>query len=96
MKYLYETAVDAISRYSEDHTAARWFSGIEDMVLKNILTNNYLEYFKNHELSAMKELIRRGLWVKWSESQGKPLLTPDPLNKIQIWDDSEPIKNGAD
>jgi hypothetical protein len=44
----------------------------------------------------MKELIRRGLWVKWSNSQEKPVLSPDPLNKLSIWNDSEPIKNGSD
>jgi hypothetical protein len=98
MKYLYETAVDAISRYSEDHTAAYWFINIENIVLENIANHQSYskEYFKDYEMSAMKELIHRGLWVKWSSELSKPVLSPDPLNKLNIWNDSIPIKNGAD
>jgi len=98
MKYLYDTAVDAISRYSEDHTAAYWFINVENIILNNIVNNQSysLEYFKDYEMSAMKELIRRGLWLKWSSELSKPVLSPDPLNKLNIWDDSIPIKNGAD
>ena len=98
MKYLYETTVDAISRYSEDHTAAYWFINIENTVLTNIMNKDCysLVYFEDHEMSAMRELIRRGYWVKWSDEHLKPVLSSDPLNKLNIWDDSIPIKNGAD
>lgn len=98
MKYLYETTVDAISRYSEDHTAAYWFINIEYTVLKNIINKDCysLVYFEDHEMSAMRELIRRGYWVKWSESEGKPILSKDSLLPQNEWDDTKPIKCGAD
>jgi hypothetical protein len=98
MKYLYDTAAAAISRYSEDHTAAYWCINIENIVLENMILNQSysLEYFKDYEKSAMKELIHRGLWVKWSSELSKPVLSPDPLNKLNIWDDSKPIKQGSD
>jgi hypothetical protein len=98
MKYLYDTTVDAISRYSEDHTAAYWFINIEHTVLKNIVNNDpySLSYFREYELHAMRELIHRGLWTKWLESENRPVLSPEPLNKLPKWDDSRPIKSGAD
>ena len=98
MKYLYETTVDAISRYSEDHTAAYWFINIEITVLTNIINKDCysLVYFEDHEMSAMRELIRRGYWVKWSESEGKPMLSKDPLLSQNQWDDTKPVPNGAD
>ena len=98
MKYLYETTVDAISRYSEDHTAAYWFINIAYTVLKNLNNKDFytLVYFKENEISAMRELIRRGYWVKWSESEGKPMLSKDPLLSQNQWDDTKPVPNGAD
>jgi hypothetical protein len=98
MKYLYDIVSRAIYRYSEDHTCAKWFHGIENIILQNFNENNvyYTEYFDKHELASMKELIRRGLWVKWSDKHEKPVLSPDPLNNIFLWDDSKPIKNGSD
>jgi len=98
MKYLYETTVDAISRYSEDHTAAYWFINIEHTVLKNILNRDCysLVYFEDREMCAMRELIRRGYWVKWIYSEGKPMLSKYPLLLQNQWDDTKPIKCGAD
>jgi len=98
MKYLYDVVAKAISRYSEYHTCAKWYHGIENIILENISINDsyYNDYFEKYELASMKELIRRGLWIKWSNSQEKPVLSPDPLNKLSIWNDSEPIKNGSD
>lgn len=98
MKYLYNITVDAISKYSEDHTAAYWFIDIEYGVLREILENDsyILSYFHKYELSSMRELIRRGLWVKWSNIDCKPVLSPDPIYKISIWDDTKPIPCGAD
>jgi hypothetical protein len=98
MKYLYEVTADAISQYSEDHTSAYWAINIENGVLRQLLENNsyILSYFQNYQLTAMRELIRRGLWVKWCEKTNKPILSSDPVYKITIWDDTKPIPCGAD
>lgn len=98
MKYLYDITTDAISLYSDEHTAAYWFINIENTVLRNIMQNDKytLSYFQEYQLSAMRELIRRGLWVKWCEKLGRPVLSSDPIYKITIWDDTKPIPCGAD
>lgn len=98
MKYLYEITVDAISQYSEDHMSAYWFVNIEHTVLRSIVENNKytLSYFKEYQIAAMRELIRRGLWVKWCEKVGDPVLSPDPIYKLTVWDDTRPIPCGAD
>ena len=98
MKYLFEITVDAISQYSEDHTAAYWFINIENGVLKKIMENDpyILNYFRDYQLSAMRELIKRELWVKWSDQDGRPVLSSDPIYKATIWDDTKPIPSGAD
>ncbi len=96
MKHLYEITVDGISKYSEDHMSAYWFNNIEYHVLRGILENDrYItDYFRGYQLNAMRDLISRGLWVKWSEC--KPVLSPDPIYKITVWDDTRPVPCGAD
>ena len=68
MKYLKESVEDAISNYSQNNFAASWFDGIESRVL-DILENdqNAGEHFTEYQMRAMRELVRRGYWVKWCE-----------------------------
>jgi hypothetical protein len=77
---------------------AYWFINIENHVLRNLVEKDEytLNYFKEYELIAMRELIRRGLWLKWSEKEGRPVLSPDPIYKITVWDDTRPVPCGAD
>lgn len=98
MKYLFEITVDSITQYSEDHTAAYWFINIENNILQQIMDNDpyILSYFRDYQLAAMRELIKRGLWVRWSEKDGRPILSRDPIYKISVWDDTKPIPSGAD
>jgi len=98
MKYLYDITKHSIHLYSEELTSASWFWTIEDIVLRGILEDNkdVTQCFYDYQLSAMKELIRRGLWVKWSDIDGKVVLSPDPLYKLTVWDDTKPIPCGAD
>lgn len=95
IKYLFEITTDAISQYSEDHMSAYWFIDIEHTILRNIMLNDKytLSYFKDYQLSAMRELIKRGLWVRWCEQENRPILS---TNSVMVWNDSEPIPNGAD
>lgn len=97
MKYLFDIVVDAISQYSEEHMSAHWFINIEYGILNKVVENDpyILSYFKNYQISAMRELIRRELWVKWS-NDGYPVLSPDPIYKLIIWDDTKPTPCGAD
>lgn len=98
MRYLYDVTVDAISQYSEDLMSAYWFINIEHTVLRGIVENDsyIINFFRPYQLTAMRELIHRKLWVKWSDKDGRPVLSPDPLYAIQGWDDTVPIPNGAD
>ena len=69
MKYLKEMTEDAISQYSEDISSAGWLSDIEYKVLEMIQDNseNVQYHFREYQISAMKELIKRGYWVKWRD-----------------------------
>lgn len=98
MKYLFEITTDAISQYSEDHSSAYWMINIEHHILRNIMQNDKytFSYFRDYQLSAMRELIKRGLWIKWSEKDGRPILSTDPIYKLTVWDDTRPIPSGAD
>lgn len=66
MKYLKEMTEDAISQYSENISSAGWLSDIEYKVLEMIQDNteNVQYHFREYQISAMKELIKRGYWVK--------------------------------
>lgn len=98
MKYLFEVVSEAISSYSEDLTDTYWFVNIEHTVLRAVTNNDQkcLRYFRPYQLTAMRELIHRNLWVKWSDKDGKPVLSPDPLHANDNFNDSIPIPNGAD
>jgi len=98
MKYLYDVAVDAISDYSEDHMSAYWFINIENHILRCILENDkyILSYFKPYQITVLRELIHRNMWIKWSTKEGKPVLSSDPIHAIRGFDDSKPIPSGAD
>jgi hypothetical protein len=69
MKYLKEMTEDAISQYSEDISSAGWLSDIEYKVLQMIQddSQNVQYHFREYQISAMKELIKRGYWVKWRD-----------------------------
>ena len=69
MKYLKEMTEDAISQYSEDISSASWMSDIEYKVLQMIQddSQNVQYHFREYQISAMKELIKRGYWVKWRD-----------------------------
>jgi hypothetical protein len=69
MKYLKEMTEDAISQYSEDISSAGWLSDIEYKVLQMIQddSENVQYHFREYQISAMKELIKRGYWVKWRD-----------------------------
>lgn len=98
MKYLYDVAVDAISQYSEDHTSAYWFINIEDNILKGIIENDpyKLEYFRPYQITVMRELIHRNLWVRWCSDTCKPILSSDPIQRYFGIDDTRPIPQGSD
>lgn len=98
MKYLFDVAVDAISEYSENHMSAHWFINIENTVLRGIMENDkyMMNYFREYQITVMRELIHRNLWVKWCEKKGAPVLSPDPIHKYRGFDDKRPISQGAD
>ena len=98
MKYLYDVTVDAISQYSEDLLSAYWFINIENTVLCGIMENDpyMMNYFRPYQLTVMRELIHRNLWVKWCSDSCKPVLSSDPLQNYHGHDDSKPVPQGAD
>jgi hypothetical protein len=69
MKYLKEMTEDAISQYSQDTLSAGWFSDVEYKVLQMIQdhSENVQQHFREYQICAMKELIKRGYWVKWRD-----------------------------
>jgi hypothetical protein len=69
MKYLKEMTEDAISQYSEDISSAGWLYDIEYKVLEMMQddSQNVQYHFREYQISAMKELIKRGYWVKWRD-----------------------------
>jgi hypothetical protein len=69
MKYLKEMTEDAISQYSENISSASWLSDIEYKVLEMMQddSQNVQYHFREYQISAMKELIKRGYWVKWRD-----------------------------
>lgn len=98
MKHLFDVTENAISKYSENHYAAEWYIGIEYIVLRDVLNNNETslnEIFKPYELIAMRELIHRGLWLKWCDKTNQVVLSRDPIHK-NLSDDTKPIPQGAD
>ena len=98
MKYLYDVTVDAISQYSEDLMSAYWFINIEDRILRGILESDpyVMKYFRDYQITVMRELIHRNLWVKWCSDTCKPVLSSDPIHRYRGVDDSKPIPQGSD
>lgn len=89
MMYLVQTTENAISRFSEDNFASTWSVGIEDKVF-DIMENdsNAAQHFTEYQMRAMRELIRRGYWVKWSDNV---------LNsRVMLYRIARPHKEGAD
>jgi Domain of unknown function (DUF4406) len=73
MKYLKEAVERSISQYSQENYAATWFVGIETKVL-HMARYNLAELEKNFhddQRAAMRELIRRGYWVRRIEESEK-------------------------
>lgn len=98
MKYLYEVTVDAISKYSEDLMSAYWFINIEHTILRGIIENDprVLNFFRDYEVTVMRELIHRNLWVRWCSDACKPILSSDPIQRYFGIDDTRPIPQGSD
>ena len=69
MKYLKEMTEDAIAKYSEEVHASSWLSDVEYKVLQMFQedSQNVQYHFREYQISAMKELIKRGYWVKWRD-----------------------------
>jgi hypothetical protein len=96
MKYLYDTTVNSISNFSKELCSAYWFINIEKHVLKELIASDFnSSFFMNYELAAMRELFKRGYWVKWSENEGKPVLYKESNENYEN-PDSKPIPSGAD
>ena len=73
MKYLKESVERSISQYSQENYAATWFMGIETKVL-HMAKYNVAELEKNFhddQRAAMRELIRRGYWIRRIEESEK-------------------------
>ena len=66
MKYLKEMTEGAIAKYSQEMHSASWLSDVEYSVLQMIQddSQNVQYYFREYQISEMKELIKRGYWVK--------------------------------
>lgn len=94
MKYLKESVEDAISNYSQNNFAASWFDGIESRVL-DILENdqNAGEHFTEYQMRAMRELVRRGYWVKWCEYDGS---VDQGQSRVMLYRTKGQNKEGAD
>lgn len=75
MKILKETVESAIKSYSEKGWCASWFDGVEDRVLDMVENDPRAgEMFQEYQMIAMRELIRRGYWLKWDDEIGRPIL----------------------
>lgn len=82
MKILKETVEAAIKQFSEQTCSASWFDGVENRVL-HILEDDPRapEMFRDYQMIAMRELIRRGYWLKWDDEIGRPILRRLPNHK---------------
>lgn len=75
MKILKETVEGAIRKFSEDKSSISWFDGVEDSVMDIIENDIHAnEIFNEYQMIAMRELLRRGYWLKWDEEIGRPIL----------------------
>ena len=93
MKYLKESVERSISQYSQENYAATWYAGIETKVL-HMARYNLAELEKNFhddQRSAMRELIRRGYWVRRIEESEKAD-EESWVSLVKIQDQNEPQK----
>lgn len=93
MKYLKEAVERSISQYSQENYAATWFVGIETKVL-HMARYNVAELEKNFhddQRAAMRELIRRGYWVRRIEESEKAD-EESWVSLVKLRDQNEPQK----
>lgn len=93
MKYLKEAVERSISQYSQENYAATWFVGIETKVL-HMAKYNVAELEKNFhddQRAAMRELIRRGYWVRRIEESEKAD-EESWVSLVKLRDQNEPQK----
>lgn len=93
MKYLKESVERSISQYSQENYAATWYGGIETKVL-HMARYNVAELEKNFhddQRAAMRELIRRGYWVRRIEESEKAD-EESWVSLVKIQDQNEPQK----
>ena len=91
MKYLKESVERSISQYSQENYAATWYGGIETKVL-HMARYNVAELEKNFhddQRAAMRELIRRGYWVRRIEESEKAD-EESWVSLVKIHDQNEP------
>ena len=70
MKYLKEMTENAIRSYSQETYSASWMQNVEYEILEKFQDNTNLpEIFREYQILAMRELIRRGYWVKWRDGE---------------------------
>lgn len=93
MKYLKESVERSISQYSQENYAATWYGGIETKVL-HMARYNVAELEKNFhddQRAAMRELIRRGYWVRRIEESEKAD-EESWVSLVKIQDQNKPQK----
>jgi hypothetical protein len=76
MMYLKRTVEEAINDFSKDSKVDGWLDNIERSVLHIIEdTPDASRFFTEYQITAMRELIKRGYWIKWDESIERTVLT---------------------
>jgi hypothetical protein len=89
----------AISSYSEVFYASQWKDNIEVEILEGVIDDDpiVVSQFDNDELSAMRELMREGLWLTHSEQENAVVLTKKFMNRLgDLPINFDNITNGAD
>jgi hypothetical protein len=70
MMILFRETKDAILHYGN---IVEWSDAVSEQVRTMVDTEN-TDRFDRNSLSAMKDLRRRGYWIRWNEEHGGPLL----------------------
>lgn len=98
MKYFYDHTVKAIADYSKVVNSAFCVGTVEDYILRSVVNNDktVITFFTSQQMSSMKELINRNVWLKWCYFSNRYVLSRDPIAALILWDDSLPIPSGAD
>ena len=86
----------AITSYSETFYAAKWAKNIEVEILEGFIDNDpiVVSQFDNDELIAMKELLREGLWLTYTDEG--VVLTKKYADRVGDALNFDNIINGAD